>query len=183
MLGNPTSGHVGQVENHLDGSLPGGATTSNLPPTPASSARLTDRPENFGIYQINEEHVSILSLVDVEVAFQNTVPDANRKVSLFQLDSLLEDVIAKPEERSIIKAQIRNVLEHVRDYQGQPRSIVVDDPGQPGGMIVNKELESRYELKNADGSVRRILSVPGVIMNDWRKILLKAGSTVVVQIV
>jgi hypothetical protein len=143
----------------------------------------SDRVENFGIYQVKEEHIAILSLVDVEVAFQNTVPDSDRKVSLFQLDSLLEDVIAKPEERSVIKAQIRNVLEHVRDYQGQPQSIIVEDPGKPSAMMVNKRLESRYELKNADGSVRRLLSVPGVIVNAWSRQLLKAGSTLVLPIV
>jgi hypothetical protein len=142
----------------------------------------TDAVENFGIYQLKQEHVSILSLVDMEVAFMNTAPDATQTVPLFRLDALLNQVIDRPEERGVVKAQIRDCLSKIRNVDDEAQSIIVDDPAQPGGFIVNKRLQSRYQLRNADGSVRQIFAVPGVILRAWTKQLKKPSASVVALI-
>ena len=142
----------------------------------------SDHVQNFAIFQLKQEHVSILSLVDAEVVFLNGEPKSTKKVPLFRLDELLGEVIADPEERATIKAQVRGCLSGVRDNNDQAQSIVQQDDGQPGGLVVNKKLRSRYELRNSDGSVRQVLSAPGVTIRASVKHLRKPGATVVATI-
>ena len=103
-------------------------------------------------------------------------------MSLFRLDGLLGEVIADPEERTVIKQQIHGCLSGARDNNDQAQSIVQDDDGKPGGFIVNKKLRSRYELRNSDGSVRQVLSAPCVILRATVKQLRRPGATVVAEI-
>jgi hypothetical protein len=142
----------------------------------------TDQVENDGIFQIKEEFIAILSLVDVEVAFLNTNPQDHKSVPLFKLDSLLEEVIEDSKERDSIRTQIRKTLENVRDVRDELKSIVTQDSTQPNSFVVNKRLESTHELKNSDGSVRRVFSVPGIILNVYRRFIKKPGVTVVLPI-
>jgi hypothetical protein len=142
----------------------------------------SDHVQNFAIFQLKQEHVSVLSLVDAELVFLNGEPKATKKVPLFRLDELLNEVIADPEERTAVKQQVKDCLTGVRDNNDQAQSIVQDDDGQPGGFIVNKKLRSRYELRNSDGSVRQVLSAPGVIIRATVKHLRKPGATVVAAI-
>jgi hypothetical protein len=157
--------------------------TTNETETTVVTENPTDQVLNFGIYQLKQEHVSILSLVDAEVALLNGDPKATQKVPLFRLGELLDQVIADPEERAAIRAQVRDCLSNVRDNNDQAQSLIQDDPAQPGGgFIVNKRLRSRYELRHADGSVRQVLSAPGVVLRATTRHLKKPGATVVAAI-
>lgn len=156
--------------------------TTNETEVTVTTENPSDQVRNFGIYQLRQEHISILSLVDAEVAFLNGDPKATQKVPLFRLDELLGQVVEDPEERAVVKGQIRGCLSAVRDNNDQAQSLVQDDAGQPGGFIVNKKLRSRYELRNADGSVRQVLSAPGIVLRASTKQLKKPGATVVASI-
>lgn len=157
--------------------------TTNETETIVVTENPTDEVANYGIYQLKQEHVSILSLVDAELMFLNGEPKDTQKVPLFRMDELLEQVIEEPEERLAIKAQVRDCLSSVRDNNDQPQSIIQDDPGQPAGFIINKKLRSSYELRHNDGSVRLVLSVPGVVIRASTKQLKKPGATVVASII
>jgi hypothetical protein len=124
----------------------------------------SDQPSNLGIFQLKQELVTILSLVDVQVAFRNTDSKSDKLVKLFDLDSLLSEVIAVKEEASTIKSQIRTVLENIRDYMDDSKSILIQDGTQSETLVINKRLTSSYELKNADGTTGKVISVPGVIV-------------------
>ncbi|TCZ53400.1 hypothetical protein EXY23_24715 [Roseicella aquatilis] len=156
--------------------------TTNETETIVVTENPTDQVLNFGIYQIKQEHISILSLVDAEVTFLNGDPTATRRVPLFRLGELLNEVIADPEEREAIRAQVRDCLSSVRDNNDRAQSLIQDDPVQPGSVIINKRLRSTYELRNADGSVRQVLSAPGIILRAATKHLKKPGATVVATI-
>ncbi|MBN8468059.1 hypothetical protein JYJ95_16180 [Corallococcus exiguus] len=164
----------------------GTAETKVVAETETESIQTTkntsDAIMNFGIFQVKEELVSILSLVNVEVAFLNTNPAADLKVPLYNIDSLLGQVIATAEQRTLIKKRIRAVLENVRDYRDEKRSLVVAERAQAGELVVNRRLESTYKLLKADGSDRRSLSVPGIILNVYRRFVKKAGATVLLPI-
>lgn len=136
----------------------------------------TSEPMNIGIFQLKEEIVALLCLVDVTVAFGNTKPEQNRSVTLRELDRLLADVIATAQDRETIKRRIKTVLESVLDYQDVARSIIADAGG--GTFAVNRRLESVYELKSPDGSVRRKITVPGIILKDFRRYLRKPNTSV-----
>jgi hypothetical protein len=157
--------------------------TTNETETIVETTNPTDKVQNYGIYQLKQEHVSILSLVDAEVMFLNGEAKDTQKVPLFRLDELLEQVIEQPEARALIKAHVRDCLSRVRDHNDQEQSIIQDDANQPGGFIINKKLRSSYELRHTDGAVRQVLSVPGVILSGTTKQLKKPGATVVASIV
>ena len=127
----------------------------------------SDQVLNLGVFQLKQELVTILSLIDVQVAFRNTDSNNDKTVKLFDLDSLLEEVIAAPNDRALIKSQIKTVLEDIRDYMDESKSILVQDPARPDTLVVNKRLTSAYELKNRDGTTRKIISVPGIIMSNY----------------
>ena len=157
--------------------------TTNETETIVETTNPSDEVANYGIYQLKQEHVSILSLVDAEVMFLNGEPKDTQKVPLFRLDELLEQVIEQPEARVLIKAHVRDCLSRVRDHNDQEQSIIQDDANQPGGFIINKKLRSSYELRHTDGAVRQVLSVPGVILSGTTKHLKKPGATVVASII
>jgi hypothetical protein len=127
----------------------------------------SDQVLNLGVFQLKQELITILSLVDVQVAFRNTDSHNDKMVKLFELDSLLEEVIAAAKDRAVIKSQIKTALENIRDYMDESKSILVQDPTQPDTLVVNKRLTSAYELKNRDGTTRKVISVPGIIASDY----------------
>jgi hypothetical protein len=127
----------------------------------------SDQTLNLEVFQLKQELVTILSLVDVQVAFRNGDTNANKMFKLFELDSLLEEVIAAAKDRVVIKSRIKSVLDDIRDYMDESKSILVQDPTRPDILAVNKRLTSAYELKNRDGTTRKVLSVPGIIINAY----------------
>jgi hypothetical protein len=157
--------------------------TTNETETIVETTNPSDEVANYGIYQVTQEHVSILSLVDAEGMFLTGEAKDTQKVPLFRLDELLEQVIEQPEAHAAIKAQVRDCLARTRDHNDQVQSIIRDDANQPGGFIINKKLRSSYELRHADGTVRQVLSVPGVILRAATKHLKKPGATVVASII
>ena len=154
------------------------ATSSNETKIEKKTRNDSGEPINIGIFQLKEEVITILSLVDVEVAFRNTNTAQDRTVPIRQLDSLLDAVIAGAEARATLKRQIKVMLDNVRDFRDEARSIVVADPENPNGFTTNRRLESKYDLKATDGTVRRTLTVPGIIIKDYRRFLRKPNTTV-----
>jgi hypothetical protein len=142
----------------------------------------SDDTWNFAVFQVKEELISILSLVNVEVAFRNTDAAADLTVPLFNLDSLLERTLAAADQRTLVKERVRKVLEAVRDHEGQKRSLLSSDQGAVGELRVNRRLTSTYELRKTDGTLRRTISVPGVIVSSYRRFIPKQGATVLLPI-
>lgn len=138
----------------------------------------TPNPINIGVFQLKEETISLLCLVDVSIAFRNTDPSQNRVVPVREIDALLNAVIASEDERKLLKNQIRGTLETIRNYLDDPCSLVVPDEQDPENFTINRKLESVYDLRSADGSVRRKLVAPGIIIKDFRRYLRKPRTTV-----
>ena len=138
----------------------------------------TAEPVNVGIFLVNEEFVSLLSLVDVDIAYRTGDPNQDRQEPLRKLGDLLEDVVERSEDRKEICALIKGLLQEINDYQGEGRSLVKADPGSPVGFGRDTQLRSEYRLLKSDGTVRRILSVPGIIIRDHRQFLRRPGVTV-----
>ncbi|RWX69100.1 hypothetical protein EN780_07230 [Mesorhizobium sp. M4B.F.Ca.ET.089.01.1.1] len=138
----------------------------------------TARPVNVGIFLIKEEFVSLLSLVDVEIAFRNGDPNKDRLVPLRKLGELLDAVIDRPEDRTEIATSIKDILQGIVDYQDKVRSIVKVDPSSPSGFSRDGQVKSEYQLRKSDGSVRRTLSVPGILIRDYRRFLRQPAVTV-----
>jgi hypothetical protein len=171
-VGHAIDSQVGQANQRRKQQVTVGGSETKVDETTQTEVDIertndSDQVLNLGVFQLKQELVMVLSLVDVQVAFRNTDSKSDRMVKLFDLDSLLEEVIAAPKDRAVIKSQIKTVLEDIRDYMDESKSILVQDPTRPDVLVVNKRLTSTYELKNRDGSIRKIISVPGIIVSDY----------------
>lgn len=91
----------------------------------------TPNPVNIGVFQLKEETISLLCLVDASIAFRNTDPSMNLSVPVREIDALLNKVIASADVRASLKAQILDTLGSIRDYQDQPRSLLTPDSLNP----------------------------------------------------
>ncbi|SAL05794.1 hypothetical protein AWB78_07704 [Caballeronia calidae] len=138
----------------------------------------TSNPVNIGVFQLKEETITLLCLVDVLIEFRNTDPAKNLSVPVREIDALLNKVVGSVDMRKSLKAQILETLQSVRDYQDQPHSLLIPDQLNPSNLAVNQRLESTYELKSPDGSTRRKLVAPGIIIRDYKRYLRKPCTTV-----
>ncbi|WNC91286.1 hypothetical protein RI103_08060 [Paraburkholderia sp. FT54] len=167
-----------RTQQAVSGTQSNQTTNSTETRTEKKTHNDTPNPINIGVFQLKEETIALLCLVDVTVAFRNTDPSQNREVPVREIDALLNMVIASADERKLLKNQIRDTLGSVRDYLDQPRSLIIPDPQNADNFTVDKKLESVYELKSSDGSVRRKLVAPGIIIRDFRRFLRKPRTTV-----
>lgn len=134
---------------------------------------------NYIFYQLAQEYVSLLSLVDVKIGFGDGVPEHNRLYPLSRLDALLQEVLAGPEECAKVRKVVLGELQTIFDYQGTPRSVLKEQAliGDDGSASSNSywqfdtAVTSSYALLDTEGNVRRKLVVPGVIIKDDRRVL------------
>jgi hypothetical protein len=137
----------------------------------------TAQPVNVGIYMLREKFVSVLSLVDVEIAYRNGDPNQNRQEPLRKLGALLDAVIDRPEDRTEIATTIKRLLQQIADYEGELHSIVKPDPSSPFGFSRDGQLKSEYRLQRSDGSLRTF-SVKGIPIRGCEQILRRPNVTV-----
>lgn len=138
----------------------------------------TAQPVNVGIFMLKEEFVSVLSLIDVEIAYRNGDPNQDRQEPLRKLGQLLDAVIDRPEDRTEIAATIRGLLQAIDDYQGETRSILKEDPGSPFGFSCDARLRLDYRVLKSDGTLRRKFSVKGIPIRGCEKTLRRPNVTV-----
>ena len=139
------------------------------------------RTLNFVFRQMNQEYISILHLVDVRVAFWNGYPDAKMEVPLYDIDSLLEYCVPKPEDRARVRRDTLFAIEQIKDWRGE----VHHDPADPGSgdnfvqlrrhaeangkqsqyLAVNREKTSTFEG----------ITVPGLILSVRKHVLRTDG--------
>lgn len=137
------------------------------------------RTLNFVFRQMNQEFISILHLVDVRVSFWNGYEGAKRReVPLYELDSLLDEVIVQDSETGNIdstkKAEVRNTvinaLKNIHDYKG---NLVTDFIDEEPYLRVNSE----RDLQTYDDplSERKPIEVHGIILSVSKNVLRTEG--------
>jgi hypothetical protein len=138
------------------------------------------RALNFVFRQLNQEHVSILHLVDVRVAFFNGYIDTKMEVPLHEIDRLLEYCVTKPSDRATIKADILYLLRNVYDYRNEPQSALVTPARQfteRDGTTTTLEVFDRSKTSTYDPDGRNI-TVDGIILST-RTVVLRTDAVIV----
>ncbi len=101
------------------------------------------RTLNLGFRQLIQEHISILHLVDVRVAFYNGYPDTRMEVSLADIDRLLDYCIANDADKDTVRDEILFSLANIVDYDGN----------------VHKDLVKTTKYQERDGSTSEVHSI------------------------
>jgi hypothetical protein len=128
------------------------------------------RTLNFVFRQMNQEFISLLHLVDVRVGFFNGFGESKREVPLYELDSLLDEVMVEDDEkRSNIRQIIIGELQSIFDYNNEPQNLVEEQqliapPGQPPLSYLRlKKIVSTYKGDTDDEGIE--IKVPGIILS------------------
>lgn len=83
------------------------------------------RTLNFVFRQMNQEFITLLHLVDVELLYSNGIPGSTKRYALPELEKLLLDVIKDDvPSRDAVRKQILDELQVIIDYQGTPQSFI-----------------------------------------------------------
>jgi len=130
------------------------------------------RTLNYVFRQMNQEFVTILSLVDVRVAFFNGFPETKKEVALHELDRLLEEYIVS-EKRKDVRQDIRNSLGNIVDYQGKLHNDFIEERsvGDDSYLRVRKEKTSTY----IDPASETEIEVPGIVLSATKNVLRTEG--------
>lgn len=131
------------------------------------------RTLNFVFRQMNQEHVSLLHLVDVRVAFWNGVAESVQEVSLSRLDELLQTCIVPEkvaEVRDIVLAQLQTVFDH-EDGLVEPPLVEERSLGDGDSYLrFRKELISTYTDETGNK-----FTVPGAIVAVTKNVMRTEG--------
>ncbi|WP_341999100.1 hypothetical protein [Chlorogloeopsis sp. ULAP02] len=127
------------------------------------------RTLNFVFRQMNQEFISLFHLVDVRIGFSNGFGESKREVPLYELDSLLNEVMVDDnEKRQNIRQLIIGELQNVFDYEDKPQNLVEEQqliapPGQPPLSYLRlKKIVSTYRGDTDDEGIE--IKVPGIIL-------------------
>jgi hypothetical protein len=131
------------------------------------------RTLNFVFRQMNQEFITILSLVDVRVAFFNGFAETRREVTLPELETMLEEYIV-PERRSQVRDEIRGELETILDFQGNLQADFVEERtiGENTRYLrVRTERTSTFK----DEITGTEIEVPGIILSAHKNVMRTEG--------
>jgi hypothetical protein len=139
------------------------------------------RTLNFVFRQMNQEHVSILHLVDVKVAFWNGYPETRMEVPLYDLDRLLEYCVTLPADRDRVRRDVMFAVQEIRDWRGDTH-FDAGSPASPDNFMQVKRYgepdgsESRYSAINREKtSTYEDITVPGLILSVKTNVLRTDG--------
>ena len=131
------------------------------------------RALNFVFRQMNQEFVTICSLVDARVAFFNGFAESRDEVTLPELDSLLETYV-NPDQRDQVRTDIHDSLGGILDFEGdlhedfiEEREIDEDNRYQR----VRSEKTSTY----SDPVTGTEIEVPGIIVSATKNSMRTDG--------
>jgi hypothetical protein len=131
------------------------------------------RTLNFVFRQMNQEHVSLLHLVDVKVAFWNGLAESVREVPLSGLDDLLESVVVPEridEVRDTVLAQLQTIFDH-QDQLVDPPLVEERKLGDGDSYLrFRKELTSTYTDETGNE-----FTVPGAIVAVTKNVMRTEG--------
>jgi hypothetical protein len=140
------------------------------------------RTLNFVFRQLNQEHISLLHLVDVRVGFFNGYPDKTMEVPIHELKTLLDYCVATREQREEIEKEIYYILSQVRNHLGDAQDVLVERSyrEQNGNnkriKMMDRRLRSTYEPQG------RNITVDGVILSAT-KVVLRTDALIVEALV
>ena len=131
------------------------------------------RTLNSVFRQMNQEFVTIASLVDVRVAFFNGFAESRDEVTLPELDSLLETYV-RAEDRDRVRADIHASLGSILDYEGTVHTDFVEEREIDEANRyhrVRTEKTSTY----SDPVTGTEITVPGIIVSATKNSMRTDG--------
>jgi hypothetical protein len=131
------------------------------------------RTLNFVFRQMNQQYITLLHMIDLEIGFQITgQPETRRVVPLTSLDRLLDEVI-EADSREQVRQQILHQIQTILDFNGETVDGFIQEVQAPPVSAtelsadpihyhrVNRKFMSNY----TDAKTSMTWQVPGIIID------------------
>lgn len=186
---NAVDRHASVTSSHRDVQInTSGETTVEQGETSATTRRLrnpnADHTLNFVFRQLNQEVITLLSLVDAHVSYFDGYGEHRRDVTLPELEDLLHSVIEGVEEDGppcagirvldtktvdFVTSKVLEPLRHVLDYRDEMQSLIEDLSYEKEPGVYEEYVRVRKDLRSHYGDTG--ISVPGIIVRATRNVL------------
>ena len=130
------------------------------------------RTLNFVFRQMNQEFITVLSLVDLRVAYWEGSGGRRREVPLAELDDLLEDFV-KDEEAARVREEIREALGSILDHRGRVHDDFVEERRVEGERYLRVRTEKTSTYEDPASGTR--IEVPGIILSATQNVMRTDG--------
>ncbi|MEU0213081.1 hypothetical protein [Streptomyces canus] len=133
------------------------------------------RTLNFVFRQMNQEHITILHLVDMRVAFWNGYGESVQEVPLSGLNDLL-DTYVKPDKKNSMRQMVLDQMSAIFDYEDKLVEPSMVETRQIGsGASAETYLRWRKKTSTYRDETGNEITVPGVIVNVDKVVLRTEG--------
>jgi hypothetical protein len=134
-----------------------------------------DEVGNYLLFQITQEYILVLNLIDAQLAFHNGNGRQSKIAAIQDMPALLEHCLPESDLRIKVAAAVVAATTSVIDVAGQVRTVLTPD-STPTDARVNRTLTSTYELRNTAGELVRVIEVPGIIISVNRPVVLTTNT-------
>ncbi len=131
------------------------------------------RTLNFVFRQMNQEFITISSLVDVRVAFFNGFTESRDEVTLPELDSLLETYV-KTDQRDRVRTDIHDSLGSILDHEGNLHDDFIEEREIDEDNRYHR-VRSEKTSSYSDPITGTEIWVPGIIMSATKNSMRTDG--------
>jgi hypothetical protein len=124
-------------------------------------------PVVYVLFQLIQEHLVMLRLVDVQLAFHNGHSGQGLTVPLSRAAEVLDKCLLDPIDRDAVLQALLTTTTNVEDHRGTPRSLLVDGVS-PELLRLDKSLTTRVEFDDDEGNVIRTVEADGLVVHTDR---------------
>lgn len=131
----------------------------------------SDRAVNVVLFQLTQEYILVLSLVDARLAFRNGNEREARSVPVKDMATLLDACVQDPTARRHAARGVVVALSSTLDHTGAERSLLA--PGAtPDGAVVDPTIKTSFPVHNSAGALMRSIVVDGIVVDVQRPVVL-----------
>jgi Hemopexin len=133
----------------------------------------SDNPEplDFVLFQLTQEYVLVLSLVEAQVVFRNGDDRQARAVPIRDMETLFDTCITDPAVRAQAAHAVVTTLTSIVDQTGSTRSLLAPNP-TPSSAFIDPGLTTTVPLTNSDGELVPTIKVDGIAISVQRPVVL-----------
>ena len=132
------------------------------------------QPLNFILFQLTQEYILVLSLVDAQLVFRNGDDRATVSAPIRDMGRLLDSVVSDPAVRAEVSRAVVAALSAVTDATtGANRSLLT-----AGGTGVDPMVRTAFAVKNSEGRLVRTVDVEGIVINVERPVVLTPNTAI-----
>lgn len=137
------------------------------------------QPVNVQVWQLTQEYILVLSLVDAQLVFRNGDDRAAASSSIRDMGRLLEQCVENPAVRADVARAVVTALSSVTDSTTRADRPLLAAGATPGMAAVDPSVRTSFAVKNTEGKLVRTIDVDGIVISVERPVVLTPNTVLV----